>query len=159
MTASDAARCGFLCINDSMGGGDEVNSKVKKVFEAVGPSAALVFAAWQSLQLLERRHDAARARYRNLVAAFGQPVEEKDGMARGRASSLLCATRIGMTAAFVLLLSLMISTLDAVSKADWLKLFGAPISMLRLLLVIPAAILLIMESTLARKLQPPLPHQ
>lgn len=142
-----------------MGRGDEVDSKVKKVFEAIGPSAALVFAAWQFLQLLERRHDAARARYRSLVAAFGHRREETDGMPRGRASALLCATHIGMTAAFLLLLSLMISTLDAVSKADWLKLFGAPASMLRLLLVIPAAILLIIDNTLARKSPQPLPHQ
>lgn len=142
-----------------MGKGDDVDSKVKKVFEAVGPSAALVFAAWQFLQLLERRHDAARARYRSLVAAFGHRREETEGMARGRANSLLCATRIGMAAAFLLLLSLMISTLDAVSRADWLRLFGAPASMLRLLLVIPAAILLIIDNTLARKSLPPLPHQ
>lgn len=141
-------------MNDSMGKGDEVDCKVKQVFEAVGPSAALVFAAWQFLHLLERRHAAVRAHYRGLVDAFGKLLEKNDGLSRGGATPMRCATRIGMTAAFLLLLSLMISTLDAVARADWLKLFGAPAGMLRLLLVIPAAILLIMESTVGRKPSP-----
>lgn len=143
-------------MDDSMDRGDEVDCKVKNVFEAVGASAALVFAAWQFLQLLERRREAARTRYRSLVDAFRAIVKEQNGK---RAASIRCATRIGVTAAFLLLLSLMIGTLDAVFKADWLKLFGTPASILRLLLVIPAAILLIMENTLARKTLPPLPHQ
>lgn len=145
-------------MDDSMDRGDEVDGKVKNVFEALGASAALVFAAWQFLQLLERRHDAVRTRYRSLLDAFREILEEQNGMDRPRAASMLCATHIGMTAAFLLLLSLMISTLDTVFKADWLKLFGAPASMLRLLLLIPAAILLIMENTLARKTLPPLQH-
>lgn len=136
-----------------------MDGKVKKVFEAMGPSAALVFAAWQFLQLLERRYELAHTRYRSLVDAFRDILKEQNGMGGRRVTSMRCATHIGMTAAFVLLLSLMISTLDAVFKADWLKLFGAPASMLRLLLVIPAAILLIMESALTREPLPSFPHQ
>ena len=128
--------------------------KLKKMMEMVGPSAVLAYAAWRLMQLLEQRHDAACTRYRELVEAFrkGAAGKRRDlGICRKRAVHVLNATNIGVMAAFLLLLSLTISTLDAVFKADWLKLFGAPLNMLRLLLVIPAAILVIADRMLAQK--------
>ncbi|XYJ12005.1 hypothetical protein ACSUZJ_08445 [Telluria sp. B2] len=127
--------------------------KLKKMMEMVGPSAALAYAAWRLMQLLEQRHDAACTRYRELVEAFRQGAAGDIGLCRTRTMHVLNATNIGMMAAFLLLLSLTISTLDAVFKADWLKLFGAPLNMLRLLLVIPAAILVIVDNTMTRKRQ------
>lgn len=142
-----------------LGKGDEVDFTLKKMMEAVGPSAALAFASWRLLQLLEQRHDAAYTRYRELVQAFREGAagkrldlsEDEIGICRKRLMHMLDATNIGMMAAFLLLLSLTISTLDAVFKADWLKLFGAPSNMLRLLLVIPAALLVLMDNMLTKK--------
>lgn len=158
MTASVSARCGFSCTGKPLGEGDKVVFKLKKVMELIGPAAALAFAAWL-LQLLEQRHAAAHTRYRELVKALRSGaegkrrdlIEDDTGIGRKRASPVLCATHAGMTAVFLLLLSLMISTLDAVLEADWPKLFGAPVNMLRLLLVIPAAILVLMENTMSKK--------
>ena len=134
--------------------------KLKKVMEMVGPSAALAFAAWL-LQLLEQRHAATQTRYRELIDAFRNGADGRSGVImkddidayRQRTRSMFCATRIGMTAGFLLLLSLMIGTPDAVLEADWPKLFGAPANMLRLLLVIPAAVLVIAENAMTRKRQ------
>jgi hypothetical protein len=64
---------------------------------------------------------------------------------------MMYATNIGMTAALLLLLSLVISGLNAMLKLDWLKYIGAPSILLGLLLLIPAAILLIRENLLIKK--------
>ncbi|MEW6369671.1 MAG: hypothetical protein AB1584_01955 [Pseudomonadota bacterium] len=141
-----------------VGRGDNVVFKLNKVMEIFKPSAAWAFTAWL-LQLLEQRHAATHTRYRELVEVLRHGAEGKrlasvrdaSGICRKRAQRMLCATHIGMTALFLLLLSLMIGTLDAVLEADWLKLFGAPANMLRLLLVIPAAVLVIMDNMMRRK--------
>jgi hypothetical protein len=44
-----------------------VNFELKDVMEAVGPSAALAFAAWLYLQLLQQRYSAGYTRYRELA--------------------------------------------------------------------------------------------
>lgn len=133
--------------------GGSVVFKVNKVMEAFKPMAALACVAWL-LQSLEQRHAATHSCYREQLDAFRRGrdvVKDNIGGCRKHVSPLLCATRIGMMAAFLLLLSLTISTLDAVYKADWLKLFGAPANMLRLLLLVPAAILVIMENMTNKK--------
>lgn len=138
--------------------GGSVVFKWNKVMEVCKPSAALACVAWL-LQSLEQRHAVAHTRYRERLAAFRKDAQGKRRdligndtcPCRKRVGPMLGATQIGMTAVFLLLLSLMISTLDAVFKADWLKLFGAPANMLRLLLLIPAAILVIMENPMSKK--------
>jgi len=126
--------------------------------EAVGPAAALAFAAWLLQHMLEQRYCAARARYRDLVDALGMSTEgkrrevirEEIDMCHRRAMIMLHATRIGMAAA-ILLLSLIISALDTALKADWLKILGAPGIMFGLVLALPAALFVVLENVLRKK--------
>ena len=119
--------------------------KWKKVMEAVGPAAALALAAWLLQHMLEQRYCAARARLRGLVDALGTSMEGKRrevtrediDMCHRRVMVMLHATRIGMAAAILLLLSLIISALDTALKADWLKILGAPGIMFGLVLALP----------------------
>ena len=132
--------------------------KWKKIMEAVGPAAALAFAAWLLQHMLEQRYCAARARYRDLVDALGMSTEgkrrevirEEIDMCHRRAMIMLHATRIGMAAA-ILLLSLIISALDTALKADWLKILGAPGIMFGLVLALPAALFVVLENVLRKK--------
>lgn len=127
--------------------------------EAVGPSAALALAAWLLQHLLEQRYCAARARYRGLVDALRadseakrrEVIREDIDIGHKRAMLMLHATRIGMAAAILLLLSLIISALDTALKADWLKFLGAPGIMLGLVLALPAALLVALENVLIKK--------
>jgi hypothetical protein len=136
-----------------------VDFELKDVMDAVGPSAALAFAAWLFLQLLQQRYSAAYSRYRELVNLFRQDaqgrrreiIKEEIDIYKKRVMYMMYATNIGMTAAILLLLSLVISGLNAMVKLDWLKYIGAPSILLGLLLVIPAAILVIRENLLIRK--------
>lgn len=133
--------------------------KLKEVMEAVGPSAALAFAAWLFLQLLQQRYTAAYTRYRELVDAFRNGIEGKRRevikyevlLYRKRVIYMLHATNIGMVAAILLLLALISSGLDAVFKADWLKYIGAPGIVLGLVLVAVACVIVIVENSLIRK--------
>jgi hypothetical protein len=136
-----------------------VDFELKEVMDAVGPSAALAFAAWLFLQLLQQRYSAAYSRYRELVDLFRnntqgkrrEVIKEEIEIYQKRVVYMMYATNIGMTAAILLLLSLFISGLNAMIKVDWLKYIGAPSILLGLLLVIPAAILVIRENQLIKK--------
>lgn len=107
--------------------------ELKDVMEAVGPSAALAFAAWLFLQLLQQRYTSAYTRYREMVDNFRTGVEGKRRdvikseilIYRKRVLYMLYATNTGMVAAILLLLALISSGLDAVFKWDWLKYIGA----------------------------------
>jgi len=136
-----------------------VDFKWTKIMEAVGPSAALAFAAWLLQQMLEQRYGAARARYCGLVDTLRtgmkgkrrEVVREEIDICHKRAMVMLHATRIGMAAAILLLLSLIISALDTALKADWLKILGAPGIMLGLVLAVPAALFVALENMLIKK--------
>lgn len=133
--------------------------ELKDVMGAVGPSAALVFAAWLFLQLLQQRYTAAYTRYRELIEAFRgdlngkrrEVIQEEIDVYYKRVKTMMYATNLGMVAAICLLLSLASSGLDAMFKLDWLKYIGGPGIVLGLLLVVPAAIMVIMENMMIKK--------
>lgn len=139
--------------------GCDVDFKLKDVMEAVGPSAALAFAAWLFLQLLQQRYSAAYTRYRELVDSFRNGIEGKRGevikdeimLYRKRVIYMLYATNVGMVAAILLLLALISSAVDAVFKLDWLKYIGAPGIVLGFLLVAAACVIVIVENSLIKK--------
>jgi hypothetical protein len=136
-----------------------VDFQLKEVMEAVGPSAALAFAGWLFLQLLQQRYSAAYTRYRELVDSFRTGAEGKRRevikdeilIYRRRVIYMMHSTNIGMAAAILLLLSLVISGLHAIFKLDWLKYIGAPAIIVGLLLVIPAALLVIKENMMIKE--------
>lgn len=126
--------------------------------EAVGPSAALAFAAWLFLQLLQQRYTSAYTRYRELVDAFRTGVEGKRRdvikseilIYRKRVLYMLYATNTGMVAAILLLLALISSGLNAVFKWDWLKYIGATGIVIGLALVALCCVVVIVENTLIK---------
>ncbi|MDB5995592.1 MAG: hypothetical protein JWP42_2728, partial [Pseudomonas sp.] len=78
-------------------------------------------------------------------------IKEEIDIYKKRVMYMMYATNIGMTAAILLLLSLVISGLNAMVKLDWLKYIGGPSILIGLLLVIPAAILVIWENMLIKR--------
>lgn len=132
--------------------------ELKDVMEAVGPSAALAFAAWLFLQLLQQRYTSAYTRYRELVDAFRTGVEGKRRdvikseilIYRKRVLYMLYATNTGMVAAILLLLALISSGLNAVFKWDWLKYIGATGIVVGLALVALCCVVVIIENTLIK---------
>lgn len=132
--------------------------ELKDVMEAVGPSAALAFAAWLFLQLLQQRYTSAYTRYRELVDNFRTGVEGKRRdvikseilIYRKRVLYMLYATNTGMVAAILLLLALISSGLNAVFKWDWLKYIGATGIVAGLALVTLCCFVVIVENTLIK---------
>jgi len=130
--------------------------ELKDVMNAVGPSAALAFAAWLFLQLLQQRYSAAYSRYRDLVEAMRgelpdgrrQTVRDEIDVYHKRVRLMMHATTLGMIGAMLLLLALAISGVDAMLHIDWLKYIGGPAIVVGLLLVLPAAIMVIRENNL-----------
>jgi hypothetical protein len=55
----------------------KVDFELQEVMDAVGPSAALAFAAWLFLQLLQQRYLAAYSPYRELVDSFRNNAQGK----------------------------------------------------------------------------------
>ena len=132
--------------------------ELKDVMEAVGPSAALAFAAWLFLQLLQQRYTSAYTRYRDLVDAFRTGVEGKRRevikseikIYRKRVLYMLYATNIGLVGAILLLLALISSGLNAVFKFDWLKYIGATGIVVGLTIVAICCVIVIVENSLIK---------
>lgn len=130
--------------------------ELKDVVGAVGPSAALAFAAWLFLQLLQQRYSAAYSRYRELVDAMRgslqgkrrEVVKNEIDVYRKRVRLMMWATNIGLVAAILLVLALVVSGLDAMLHIKWLKYIGGPAIVLGLLLVLPAAVMVIAENAM-----------
>lgn len=133
--------------------------ELKDVMEAVGPSAALAFAAWLFLQLLQQRYTSAYTRYRELVEGYrtGEDGKRREVIKgeiliyRKRVLYMLYATNIGMVAAILLLLALISSGLDAVFKFDWLKYIGATGIVVGLALVAVCCVIVIIENSLIKQ--------
>jgi hypothetical protein len=132
--------------------------ELKDVMEAVGPSAALAFAAWLFLQLLQQRYTSAYTRYRDLVDAFRTGVEGKRRevikseilIYRKRVLYMLYATNIGLVGAILLLLALISSGLEAIFKFDWLKYIGATGIVVGLTIVAICCVIVIVENSLIK---------
>ena len=132
--------------------------ELKDVMEAVGPSAALAFAAWLFLQLLQQRYTSAYTRYRDLVDAFRTGVEGKRRevikseikIYHKRVLLMLYATNIGLVGAILLLLALISSGLNAVFKFDWLKYIGATGIVVGLTIVAICCVIVIVENSLIK---------
>lgn len=132
--------------------------KLKEIMDAVGPSAALAFAAWLFLQLLQQRYTSAYTRYRDLVDSYRTGLDGKRRdvikgeifLYRKRVLYMLYGANIGMVAAILLLLALISSGLDAVFKADWLKYIGAGGIIVGLSLVVVSCVIVMVENTLIK---------
>jgi hypothetical protein len=93
------------------------------VLKAVGPNAAIVFAAWIFMGFLQQRYDGALDRYRNAVGDYRSNEHDatrsdnlKDQVLayRRRCRLMSGATLVGLCAAILLISSLIFGGLDVI---------------------------------------------
>jgi Protein of unknown function (DUF2721) len=132
--------------------------KLKDVLDAIGPTAALVFAAWIFLSFLQQRYVAAYDRYRLLIRDYReaqqaeqrrQNIKDQILLYKRRCQQMRIATNLGVIAALFLLLTLVLGAVNAMfPNLDFLKYPGAASAVIGLCLVIVSAVIVIMENTL-----------
>jgi hypothetical protein len=135
---------------------------MKDFMQAIGPSASLIFASWIFLSFLQTRYTSAYDRYRSLVNERRQQLESSEpqgndrhqqsiagqiDLYRRRCESMRLATNIGVSAAMLLIVTIITSGLQVMlPQVGALKLIGAATAMLGLLLLIVAAVFVIIEN-------------
>ncbi|MDB5758227.1 MAG: conserved rane protein of unknown function [Burkholderia sp.] len=134
--------------------------ELKDVLEAIGPSAALVFASWIFLGFLEQRYVAAYERFRKLVEEYRanqssenrhRNLKDQIQVYRVRCDQMRIATNLGVIAAILLLTSLICGGLEAIfGSIAPIKYLGTAGALVGLLVVIAAAMYVIRENTLIR---------
>ncbi|WP_325415024.1 DUF2721 domain-containing protein [Sphingobium sp.] len=126
-----------------------------EILKAVGPNAAIVFAAWIFMGFLQQRYDSAIDRYREAVGDY-RSNEHADERAdnlkdqilsyRHRCRLMSWATLIGLVAAILLIASLIFGALDVmVPKSTLIGFIGTASTLLEFVLVIAAAVIVIAE--------------
>jgi hypothetical protein len=124
----------------------------------IGPAASILFAAWIFMGFLQQRYDAAIERYRACIAEFrGSDVsnerrsnlQEQVLIYRRRCKLMSYSSMTGLVSAIVLLLALISGELSIVFPAiGGLNYVGAIAALLGFVLIIGAAVLVIVESTI-----------
>lgn len=132
---------------------------LKDVLEVVGTTASLVFASWLFLSLLQQRYSSGFDRYRELVEMYRkglegprkQVVREQILLYKVRIRYMRYSTNLGLGAAVLLILSLMMGALEAMVGGDLVKYAGTVCVLLGLAMVIVAALLMAAENLLIVK--------
>lgn len=133
--------------------------ELKKVLEAVGPNAGLVFASWMFMQLLQGRYTAAYTRYRELINDFRQGIDgkrkdtvrEEIALYRTRVDYMRRATDLGLYAAMLLIGTLIIGALDTIfGSPAFLKYLGTLTTLAGLGTIIWSALLVVAENRLIK---------
>jgi len=139
--------------------------ELKKVLEAVGPNAGLVFASWMFMQLLQGRYTAAYTRYRELINNFRQGIDgkrkdtvrEEIRLYRTRVDYMRRALDVGLYAAILLIATLIVGALDAIfGSPPFLKYVGTFTTLAGLGAIIWSAALVLAENRLFKM---PLDHE
>ena len=128
--------------------------ELKDILDAVGPTASIVFASWIFMSLLQQRYSSAYDRYRELVNSYREGLEGKRKeiikdqilLYRRRIRYMRYATNLGLCAAILLILSLMLGATESMGGPDFIKYVGAACVFAGLLLVIAAAVLVMIEN-------------
>jgi hypothetical protein len=130
--------------------------ELKDLLEALGPNAALIFAAWIFLSFLQQRYSDAYDRYRQLIDAYrqGEPdtphmrsVRGQVKLYRKRCEQMRAATNIGIWSAILIIASLLAAGLAVIFGDNAVfKVVGAGGSMLGLVGVIVAATFVLKEN-------------
>jgi hypothetical protein len=129
---------------------------LKDVLDAVGPTASMVFASWIFMTLLQQRYSSGYDRYRSLVESYRQGLEgDRKRVIKGqillykrRIAYMRYATNLGLIAAILLIVSLLMGALEAMSDLPGVKYVGAACTIAGLLLVIAAAVLVMLQNLL-----------
>jgi hypothetical protein len=125
------------------------------VLKAIGPNAAIVFAAWIFMGFLQQRYDSAVNRFREAVGDFrsndhkderSQNLKEQIMIYRHRCRLMGRATLVGLVSAILLIGSLIFAGLDTIfPRTPWISVVGIGALLLGFALVITAAVIVIFE--------------
>jgi hypothetical protein len=137
-------------------GAAAMDFQMKDLMGAIGPHAALVFAAWIYLSFLQQRYVSAFENYRKLVAEFragakdgrAQNLQDQVRVYRRRCAQMRWATNLGIVSALCLLVTLLSSVLDVLMpQQPAIRLVAAVSVIAGLVLVMAAAFLVLFENS------------
>ncbi len=133
-----------------------MNIQLSDVLKAIGPNAAIIFAAWIFLSFLQARYDSAINRYTAMVQAYRN---SENSAARREASKteievyarrcrlMSRAVTVGLASAILFLLTLIGAAVDVIfPDHPLIALMTTGAALIGLLLVITAATLVIVEN-------------
>lgn len=126
------------------------------VLKAMGPNAAIVFAAWIFMGFLQQRYDSASDRYKSAVGDY-RTGEHEDARAENLRSQIKAyqrrcrlmsrATLAGLFAAILLIASLILGAIDVIIPGNSaVTMLGIATSLVGFVLVIVAALIVIAET-------------
>jgi len=123
--------------------------ELKDLLEALGPNAALIFAAWIFLSFLQQRYSNAYSRYRDLIETYRQgdrdsphlrSIRKQVHLYKARCQQMRTATTIGVWAAILIMVALIAGAFSVMFGENAVfKLVGTVGVVAGLLLVIVAA--------------------
>ncbi|HEX2942017.1 MAG TPA: DUF2721 domain-containing protein [Rhodopila sp.] len=138
-----------------------MNLDIPAILKAIGPAASIIFAAWIFMGFLQQRYDAAVERYRFMIGQYRAGelstwrrgnIKDEILVYKRRCELMNTASMIGMVSAILLILTLIIGeTAIILPKVSILKYLTAGSAMAGFSLVVVAAIIVILESSIVRR--------
>lgn len=133
----------------------------KDLLDAVGPPAALIFAAWIFMSFLQQRYLTSFDNYRALVASYRDgglsdarmsSIKKQVGLYKTRCEIMKRATNIGLVAAIFLIFALIVAAFDVMfpQVPAW-KYIISVCAVAGLSLVIVGALLVIQENSMLQE--------
>ena len=131
------------------------------VLKAIGPNAAIVFAAWIFMGFLQQRYDGALDRYRKAVGDYRSNAHEDDRTTnlkdqvlayRRRCRLMGLASNVGLVAAILLIGSLIFGAVDVLlPNTVLITVYGTAAALGGFALVIVAAVIVLVEGRLVEQ--------
>jgi hypothetical protein len=100
---------------------------IKDLLDAIGPNAALIFAAWIFLSVLQTRYTGAYSRYRELIELYRngdaqgarrKSLIEQVMLYKRRCERMRRATSIGIASAVLLIAGLIVAGIAVIAGGD-----------------------------------------
>ena len=133
----------------------------KDLLDAVGPPAALVFAAWIYMSFLQERYLSAFSTYRALISGYREKdmsakrhadIKQQIAIYKRRCEIMKLATNIGLIAAIFLILTLIVAAFDVMFPSlAFLKYVVSACAIVGLILVIAGALLVMQENSMVQQ--------
>lgn len=135
---------------------------ISDVLKAIGPNAAIIFAASIFMGFLQQRYDGALGQYRAAVKEFrsddhdkarNENLKDQVLSYQHRCKLMSIATAFGLVALVLLISSLLFSTLDVfVPKSSVVSACGTAAVVGGFILVIAAAVIVLVEGRVVSRL-------
>jgi hypothetical protein len=138
-----------------------MNFDLSNILKTIGPAASIVFAAWIFVGFLQQRYDAAIERYRTMISQYRDSelpdtrrtnVRDAILIYKRRCELMNYANMVAISSAIFLILTLIIGALAIIfPDSGWLKYLGAGSALMGFILVIVAAGIVMVESSIIRR--------